>query len=309
MIYLLTAADTTATLGTEVFINAIISRMESEIHVITFQIVGNASHLWSDHGKQLFCLSPFGYTNNPLNMSTTIANISVIWKTAPFRADCVNGFYKHTASNRDTAEKNRYVGTEAGMKNLFPSFSHHSIFNCTQSLIVQRPPFSCVHLCSIQCNKYLSSAKHMTTCWRYKDEQGTFPELMEVKSIKELVREAYVIQICSLYFFHLTLLFGEVPYLQVCFPFLSSSRNFSLWALKQYIVKCKTQNPPSSFDWKKQKYLLPQNSNLSNQQRIAWHDKTERREGKVARVTHPKQFRSQLNLQAMSWRWSARVNE
>lgn len=33
---------------------------------------------------------------------------------------------------------------------------------------------------------------------------------------------------------------------------------------------------------------------------IVWDDKRERREGKVARVTHPKEFSFQLNFQAVS---------
>lgn len=155
MIYLLTAVDATATLGIEGFTNATISRTESETQVITFQRAGNASHLRRDHRKQLFCLSPSGYTNNPLNMGTTIANISIIRKTVQFRANCANGLYKHPASKGDTAE--RYLEREAGMRNLFPPFSHYSIFNCTQSLTVCHPRYSCVCLCSTQCNKYLSS--------------------------------------------------------------------------------------------------------------------------------------------------------
>lgn len=99
-------------------------------------------------------------------MGTTIANISVIWKTAQFRANCANGVYKHTASNRDTAE--RYLETEAGMRNLFPSFSHLSIFNRTQSLIVHCPWFSCVCVLFSATNIYQVLPKGQTQDYMLK---------------------------------------------------------------------------------------------------------------------------------------------
>lgn len=150
MIYLLTAADSTATDGTEGFSNTIISRMS--LHL---QHKLQATQMWSDLGKQLFCLSPFGYTNNPLNMGTIVTS-SMICKTAlKYRVNCTNGLCKNRASNRDTTET--YLRTEARVRNLFPPFSHWPVFNCTQSLTVRHPQCSSVCLCSIQCQQYLSS--------------------------------------------------------------------------------------------------------------------------------------------------------
>lgn len=204
MIYLLTAVDSTTTLGSKGMTDAIISRMESEIQVITFQITGNASRLLKWLWEITILSGHPNYTNNPLPMGIKTANISAIWKAAPFWADCTNELHKHTASNRDTVE--RYSGIKPGVRSSFPSFSHCSFIKHSQSLTDHHSWFSCVsafRLVHQMFIKYLLSAKHRTTCWRYKDEQDAFPERMEVKSINELrsLREAVLTLLCPLYCF------------------------------------------------------------------------------------------------------------
>ena len=232
MIYLLTAVDSTTTLGSKGMTDAIISRMESETQVITFQIAGNTSRLLKWLWEITILSGHPNYTNNPLPMGTTTANISVIWKAAPFRADCTNELHKHTASNRDTVE--RYSGIKPGVRSLFPSFSHCSFI---KQSVTNWPPFL-VQLCvgvllgasnvhqvppKCQTQDYVLKIQRWTRrfSWTYGGQVYKRAEEFERSSSHSTLPLILLLR----------LPLGEVPHFQIYSPSLSSSKDFSLGAL------------------------------------------------------------------------------